>query len=214
MLDSSSVATWKAIPGWDGWYEVSDNGHVRSVARTLHYEDGRVRTFPGKELKPGTGEWGHQLVGLSCYGTDTRMTVHSAVMATFVGPRPDGLVICHRDGNARNNHVSNLRYDTPRENTFDNVRNGTHHYAKRDKCKWGHLLSGPNLRISPRNERVCRACHKARGVLSKARVNGQPVPEFNPLVEAYYAEIMACYTLPVPLPRVPLANEQLPVRNI
>lgn len=180
---------WLPIPGWEGSYEVSDVGLVRSVPRTIIFADGRVRPYPGQILRPGVGEHGHRFVNLYRHGKAHVTYVHVAMMAAFVGPRPFGMLVCHGDGNAANNVLPNLRYDTSRENTLDNVRNGTHHYSRRDACKWEHLLSGPNLRVA-RKQRICLACHNARNQLSKARTQGRPVPDFKIVVAACYAKIM------------------------
>jgi hypothetical protein len=51
-------------------------------------------------------------------------TVHSLVMLAFVGPRPDGLEVCHNNGVASDNRLSNLRYDTRSENNVDSSKHG------------------------------------------------------------------------------------------
>ena len=52
-------------------------------------------------------------------------SIHSLVATHFIGPRPDGLVVCHNDGDCLNNHVSNLRYDTQANNNKDKLKHGT-----------------------------------------------------------------------------------------
>lgn len=193
MQNLSPVATWAAIPDWLDWYEASDTGLIRSVTRTLTLSDGRVRTFYSTVLSPGTAEYGHQNVTLYRQGNPTAARVHQLVMITFVGPPPEGMVVCHNDGNAKNNRLSNLRYDTPRENTFDNVRNGTHHYAKRSRCKWGHPYSAPNTCPSRGQARICRACWNAGKVVSYARKHGRQIPDFQELSDACFQKIMAGY---------------------
>jgi hypothetical protein len=47
------------------------------------------------------------------------------VLLAFVGPRPEGRLCCHRDGNCRNNHYTNLYWGTPQENGADTARHGT-----------------------------------------------------------------------------------------
>jgi hypothetical protein len=46
-------------------------------------------------------------------------------MEAFVGIRPQGMECCHNDGNPQNNHWSNLRWDTPKNNHADKVKHGT-----------------------------------------------------------------------------------------
>lgn len=50
--------------------------------------------------------------------------VHRLVLEAFCGPCPDGMVACHYDGDTSNNHVDNLRWDTPTENANDTDRHG------------------------------------------------------------------------------------------
>lgn len=92
------IETWVPVAGYEGWYEVSDAGRVRSVPRALH--DGRV--FHGKVLAqtprlPG----GHVYVDLSRNGRRRRLYIHTLVLRAFVGPGSKGEECCHGDGNPR-----------------------------------------------------------------------------------------------------------------
>ena len=100
----------KAVVGYEGLYTVSESGEVRSV-RT-----GRVLA---------EGAWkGYKTVALSKEGRARRVWVHTLVAYAFLGPRPDGMQIRHRDGVRLNNHYSNLIYGTWLDNVMDNYRNG------------------------------------------------------------------------------------------
>lgn len=60
------------------------------------------------------------------------------VLESFVGPRPSGMYCCHNDGNPQNNHVDNLRWDTPKGNSADRYKHGTAHgpqFATRGRRK-------------------------------------------------------------------------------
>lgn len=70
--------------------------------------------------------------------------MHVLVAAAWLGPRPDGLVIRHLDGNSRNNDVRNLAYGTPAENVRDTVRHGTHPEASKTHCYRGHEFTEDN----------------------------------------------------------------------
>lgn len=107
---------WRPVVGFEGLYEVSDLGRVRSVAGQ----------YAGRILRPGPHRGGYGLLHLYL-GRDRRVaTVHAVVAAAFIGPRPPGMCVCHNDGDPKNNRVSNLRYDTPRANNGDKRRHGTH----------------------------------------------------------------------------------------
>ena len=116
--------TWKPVAAWEGLYEVSDHGAVRSLDRTVMTKAGHLRTTRGRVLKPSRMASGHLQVSL--YRGEERLctTVHALVMAAFVGPRPAGMDICHKDSDPSNNHVSNLRYDTRRGNVEDTMAAG------------------------------------------------------------------------------------------
>lgn len=116
-----SYETWKDIPGYEGLYQVSDAGRVRSVGRTIRavsrHGTQHTRTYKGRVLKPGRLPSGHLSVVLG-HGAPG-VTIHSLVMLAFVGPCPEGMEVCHRDRNPTNNCLSNLRYDTRAENLRD-----------------------------------------------------------------------------------------------
>lgn len=121
---------WRAIPGWAGYYEVSNLGNVRSVERVVHFVDGRVRQFPSTLRATHTDNFGYRKVTLKRVGKEARVLIHQAVAAAWIGPRPAGLEVCHNDGDKTNNRRENLRYDTRSANHADSVRHGT---AKRKR---------------------------------------------------------------------------------
>lgn len=116
---------WRAVPGWSGYYEVSNEGRVRSVERTIHFEDGRVRTYRSQLRATHLDGFGYQKLTLKRAGKCSRILVHQIVAAAWIGPRPVGLEVCHNDGNKTNNNLNNLRYDTRAANHADSVRHGT-----------------------------------------------------------------------------------------
>lgn len=116
---------WHEIPGFEGWYQVSDTGLVRSVQRLVIHSDGRKRVYPSVVLRQYTDDFGYAKVTLKRNGVDWRVHIHHLVALTFHGPRPEGLWVCHRDGVRTNNTPDNLRYDTPASNAADAVRHGT-----------------------------------------------------------------------------------------
>lgn len=121
---------WKAIPGFEGLYEVSDEGLVRSLTRIVTYtkRDGRKveRRFKGKVLIPGINTRGYELVTL-CDANNVRYTrnVHRLVLETFVRPRAENEECRHLDGNIRNNRLDNLCWGTSAENMADKIAHGT-----------------------------------------------------------------------------------------
>ena len=111
--------TWLPVIGYEGIYEVSDHGNVRTV------KTGKIKA-PQKCKKTD-----HQWVMLWKDNTQKNMRIHRLVMFAFIGPPPDNHECCHNDGDASNNHISNLRWDTPAANQADRVKHGTSNRGER-----------------------------------------------------------------------------------
>lgn len=155
---------WLPIPNWEGLYEVSDQGRVRSLDRVVsHAHSGRY-TVLGKLLKQGKcGPYSR--VALCRPGERCDMKVHRAVLLAFVGPCPEGREGCHRDGNPGNNTLENLYWGTRSENCLDQVRHGTHPEARRSHCERGHLLDEENTvwvpqKVPGKMKRKCLICRR------------------------------------------------------
>jgi hypothetical protein len=110
----------KPIPNFLG-YEISDCGRVfswRSRGRNA-----KLSTV-ARELKPRVNK-GYEKVELMQDGKQHAKFVHRLVLETFVGPPGPGEEGCHSDGNRLNNHISNLRWDSPAGNQADRKLHGT-----------------------------------------------------------------------------------------
>jgi hypothetical protein len=99
---------WKPIPDWS-YYEASSLGRIRRAV------PGR-KTFVGKILSPKTMNSGYLTVqlyraGESGYQRRT-MLIHRLIATTFIGDRPEGTEINHKDGNKFDSRLSNLEYVT------------------------------------------------------------------------------------------------------
>ena len=181
---------WKPVTGYEGIYEVSSHGRVRSVDRTVTRSDGRVHRHKGKLLRtPLSAGGGYPFVKLSNHGKTQVRTVYSLVAETFIGTRPEGMEVCHNDGDRTNNHLDNLRYGTSSDNNLDQLRHGTHTNAAKTHCPLGHELFAENIppSIAKRGRRQCLACVRAR-----AQVNYHPElkPQLKALADSYYQEIL------------------------
>lgn len=101
--------------------------------------------------------------------------VHVLVCEAFHGPAQlPGMEVRHLDDNPLNNRVGNLAWGTRVDNMQDSIRNGTNNRLARTRCPRGHGLTAPNLvrSILALGRRNCRACHQARGAVSRAALRG------------------------------------------
>lgn len=103
---------WRPVPGYEGLYDVSSHGRVRSLARTAK-SGGAPYPVPARVLKPVNSGNGFLCVRLSRQGKGWTVGVHVLVALAFIGPRPDSRsVVHHKDGSAGNNKADNLEWCT------------------------------------------------------------------------------------------------------
>ena len=159
---------WLPVVGYEGLYEVSDQGTVRSLGR-LGRNDSRV--YGGRTLKAVRQPLGYVKVTLCRDRQKFQVFVHSMVLEAFVSPRPDGQVARHLNDVPDDNRVSNLAWGTQSENINDSVRNGTHRNASKRYCDRLHPLEGANLISRREGKRRCRACTIANNYAHRNGVN-------------------------------------------
>lgn len=152
---------WADVVGYEGKYQVSNMGRVKSMKRTATDKNRSYHTVLEKVLKPTPDKKsGHMRVGLWKDACRTVVYVHRLVMEAFVGECPYGLEVCHGDGNPSNNRLDNLRYDTRSENMIDASKLGktpTQKLLPSDVIeirKW--LSAGENQYIIAEDYGVCQ----------------------------------------------------------
>lgn len=138
----------RAIPGYADLYAGMD-GSIVSGAK-------------GRALKQTRRRDGYLLVHIPNIKQEL---VHRLVAAAFLGPCPPGMQVRHGDGTRDNNQIGNLCYGSPRDNTQDAMRDGTHQgvaMSAKTECTAGHPYSPENTYIHPTTgSRHCRACRTA-----------------------------------------------------
>lgn len=117
-----AVERWLPYPGYAGFYEVSDQGGVMSLARA---------TTRGGLLKLQLNSKGYRVVGLSKYGRVKIHRVGRMVLETFRGPCPYGQEACHGPGGKLDDNLPNLYWGTPARNQADRVRDDTSNQGER-----------------------------------------------------------------------------------
>ena len=101
---------WKDIKGFEGYYQVSDDGRVRSVDRVVYQTNGHPLSYKGHIMKQTLAPNGYYVVNLRNGTKPHALTVHRLVAEAFI-PNINCLpTINHIDGDKKNNHVSNLEW--------------------------------------------------------------------------------------------------------
>lgn len=197
----TAIERWAPVHEYDGLYEVSDRGRVRSLDRTITDANGIRRTYKGVLRKPWRDSDGRRRVVLSSGGRIQTCAIAPLVLRAFIGPPPVGYVACHTDGDASNDAVANLRWDTSSENNLDIARHGHNFWANKTECPRGHLLTSPNLvpSILRKGGRTCLACNRAKANCRYAEKTGRP-HDFHAFADDHYDRIMAARLQPTPAP--------------
>lgn len=114
--------TWKAIPGFDGIYEASDMGRIRSFSPMSRIGNGILRQHDCS---------GYLRVSLYRKGVHRPKLylVHRMVLLAFVGECPPGQQTRHLNGNSKDNRLTNIKWGTRKENARDRLRHGRFHRA-------------------------------------------------------------------------------------
>lgn len=137
---------WKEIPGYEGVYEASDFGRIRSLDRKTVYKDGRVGNMKGQIMKPTvSSDTGYLVLNLTKNGKCKLCKVHVLVALTFHGECPEGMEVRHLDGVKVNAVKGNLKYGTPTENQADRVAHGTTNRG--ELCGTAKLSNADVIRI-------------------------------------------------------------------
>lgn len=113
-----SEEEWRAIPGWEGLYEVSDCGQIRTVSRRVPCRGNGTILLKSRIRKIVLNRYGYPVVTMEGGGRKKILkSIHRAVVEAFAGPIPAGMSVNHRDGVKTNNHISNLEICTCKENS-------------------------------------------------------------------------------------------------
>ena len=159
---SKASAEIRDVIGYEGLYQVTSDGRILSTPR---------KGSKGGDRKLYTDKHGYKRVGLTKEGKGATLLVHAIVAAAFIGKRPKGYDVCHKDGSRVNDH-SNLYYGTRSENAKDMVRHGTsnltspnHIRAKGEGCPWSKVTEDMVRYIRKmKGTKTCRELGEELGV--------------------------------------------------
>lgn len=119
---------WVPIKGYEGIYEVSSRGNVKSLEKLVLVRNGFYRNAPEKILRPGLSKNGYLTCSLNKLDGGKTFYIHTLVSVAFLRHKPDGfkLVVNHINGVKTDNRLENLEIVTNRQNTtscFHNRKN-------------------------------------------------------------------------------------------
>jgi hypothetical protein len=140
------MTDWRDIEGWTGFYQVSDEGAVRSVDRRWpvvnRFGNTEMRLHRGQVLKAPPSKNGYPMVSFTRPGgVREYVYVHHLVAQAFLGEKPEGMEICHRNGIRADCRAANLRYDTRSGNALDRHVHGTMNQARGEKHYFSKLTA-------------------------------------------------------------------------
>lgn len=193
--EEAEEEVWKPIAGYEGLYEVSNQGRVRSLDRVALRKNGQSQLCRGRLLKPYkkkkvAKDGGHyETLFLSKDGIARQFYVHHIVLGAFAGECGEHECARHLNDNPSDNRASNLVWGSLSENQIDRIRNGNNEKVLQTHCKRGHQLSPPNLAKKPEGVtgRRCLACKRALDLTKRDKSRRAVMQE---LSDKYYEKIM------------------------
>lgn len=122
---------WKDIPNYEGLYQVSNLGNVKSLDRVIFSNKRNCNIYlKGIEIKRNISSSGYLMCGLCKNGNQKSFLVHQLIAIAFLGHNPNiyTTVVDHKDNDKLNNNIDNLQLITNRENTSKDKKIGTSKY--------------------------------------------------------------------------------------
>lgn len=111
---------WRDIKGYEGFYQISNLGRVKSLERKNH--QGILKK---ERILHVYNSCGYRKLSLIKNKIKKKHYVHTLVLEAFVGPRPTGYDCCHYNNDRSDNRLENLRWDTRKNNCADKLIHGS-----------------------------------------------------------------------------------------
>jgi hypothetical protein len=140
---------WKDISDYEGFYQVSSQGRVKSIDRIVG-SNSRKKALRSTILKPALSTSGYLCVSLWKDNKGATKSIHGLVALAFLGVCPDGCNVNHKDGNKLNNHIENLEYCTFAQNSQHAYNAGIPKVARGEKHGFSKLKNSDIIAIRDR----------------------------------------------------------------
>jgi hypothetical protein len=146
------IEEWRDVVGYEGLYQVSNLGNVKSLKRVVKHSSGCPKIINEKFLKPSSAKYGHKNVVLSLNGIKKHQLVHRLVAKAFIENPNNYPCVNHKDENAKNNCIDNLEWCTVQYNntygTFVQRRIQNTDFSKRSLTAKKYILSVAQMDLS------------------------------------------------------------------
>ncbi len=138
---------WKNIQNYEGYYEISNLGNIRSLEKTIYNKNGLPRKLPLKNLKLSISTKGYLKIGLSKNDIKLNFELHRLLAIHFIKKTSEDFnIVNHIDGNILNNNLDNLEWTTLRENTTHGILKKSYTskyinvYKNKNSKKWSACI--------------------------------------------------------------------------
>jgi hypothetical protein len=164
-IESLPNEEWRDIVGYEGLYQVSNLGRVKSLPKRIVYKDGREYIYPSKVMKNQKVSTGYRYVTLYSVNGRRQYYVHRLVAIAFIPNLNNERDINHIDGCKTNNIASNLEWCSRSENIKHAYDRGLHRVNMEEAIM---ACSRPVLQYTPKGEFVAEYASASKA----AKANG------------------------------------------